>query len=274
MIKCGVCSIAFKTETIDNVINIANDCSAEVVELWSRPQHVVYPIDRNKIKEIKKVADDNNIGIPVLGSYLNGIREVFNNNIKVTIETEIEIAKLIDATIIRLWAGVKDLVACSEDEIKLVVESLRKYSEKAESAGLTVVIERHNNTLTKGWWDIPLSVLRLVNNSNCKLNYQPPYPYKPEEYKNLITQDFENLLPISAHCHLQNYKETNNNNLTLCSISEGVIDYSEFGKIAKTSGYVGAFMIEFLPKVVGAKTEVKEILKNEIGYIKKIRNGK
>lgn len=267
MIKCGVCTIAFSKETIEKVIENVSFCGGEVIEIWSKPPHIQYPIDEGKVREIKNFAKDKNIEIIALGSYLSSIDRICNNGIEVTIESEIKIARLLSAKIIRIWAGNKELIKCSKEEVKNVIKSIQEYSGIAEDNGITLVFERHCKTLTHGWWDIPLKILEMIDRKNCKLNYQIPFPVEEGEYERFCLLDFERLLPYSAHCHLQNYKAPSDFK-SRCLLSEGLIDYSNFGKIARNCGYGGAFMIEFIP--LSLPINSLTLLKTEIGFIKKL----
>lgn len=266
MIKCGVCTIAFSRETIEKAIEDISLCGAEVIEIWSKPAHIQYPVDDGRIREIKNFAIDKNIEIVALGSYLNGIDRIYNNDTEVTIDSEIKIARLLGAKIIRIWAGNKESAKCPEEEARIVIKSIQEYSEKARDNGITLVLERHCGTLTHGWWDAPLKILEMIDRGNCKLNYQVPFPAEKGEYEKFCKEDFEKLLPLSAHCHLQNYRDSKDFN-SRCILSEGLIDYRSFSKIARSCGYNGAFMIEFIPP--GQNTDALALLSKDIDFIKK-----
>ncbi|MFA5859052.1 MAG: sugar phosphate isomerase/epimerase family protein [Elusimicrobiota bacterium] len=269
MNKVGLCTIAFKDKNVDEVIKIAADCGAECVELWSRPPHVAYPVSDDIVNKVKPLCDTNNIEIVVLGSYLNGLKIVNNNSIDVSIENEIRVAIMFNAKIIRLWAGIHNFVDSSEQEIDTVIKFLQRSCDKAAIEGITIVIERHNNTITNGWHDVPLKLLERVGRKNCKLNYQPPYPFTEEDYKTKMGQDMKLLLPVSGHCHLQNYKIANGQHVS-APLGSGVIDYSGLGKFVRESGYTGAFMLEFMPKSGYETSDPRVIIKAELDYIKKI----
>ena len=223
--------------------------------------------------------------IAALGSYWRADVPQSYNGVEVTIENQLALAKHLGTRTIRVWAGDRNYEATDHDRRQSIVSSLQRLGEEADREGITIVLERHNNTLTNSW-DSPEWVLSSVGRSNVLLNYQVPNPAPAEELLTRGVADYRRYLRVSGHAHLQNYlsgdvgnlesnRESNHgsnhgSNLVgdRCRLDSGVVDYSYLGEAVKETGYSGYFMIEFLPEDIGEESEI-EALARDIEYVKR-----
>ncbi|MBT3275921.1 MAG: hypothetical protein HN368_22420, partial [Spirochaetales bacterium] len=131
---------------------------------------------------------------------------------------------------------------------------------------MEVVLERHNETLTNTW-ESPRRVLDLIDRPNMSLNYQVVYPAPVTELRENSAADYRELLGRAAHAHMQNYQELPNGELKRCFLDEGIVDYSALGEAARSAGYAGAFMVEFLPDDTHGLSDV-EALRRDLQFIR------
>ena len=269
--KIGICTIAFKRKKIADVLQIAAQGGADGIEIWAQPGHVGYPIMDDEISTIRETAAGAGLEICALGSYLQpGKPQVFDG-IPVSIENQIQIALLLKTKIIRIWAGSSNFEATNPGEREKAFDNIRRMADIAGEAGITLVLERHNNSLTNTW-DSPPLVLEGIGRENVLLNYQVVYPAPADELRTRAVEDYHHLLGMSGHAHLQNYTTDRSQKLERSFLAEGIVDYSRLGAAAKSANYSGYFMIEFLPDDCRGLSTV-ESLRRDIEYLRGLPEG-
>lgn len=269
MIKAGVCTIIDKSRSIDELISIIAQTGADGVELWSHPPHISYPPDEKYLKNLKKCLDDNGLEAAALGSYLRPGRDIFVNDLKISIETEIAIASALGIQVIRIWPGMKNYDEYSEEERKTLIEEIRSIGRKARAAEIMIVLERHVDTILNDWSHTEEIMKDLVSD-NVFLNYQIVWPAAVSQYKANSVKDYTSLLKYSRHAHLQNYSVAPDGQISERSyLDQGVVDYSSLPEAVLKSGYKGYFMVEF-PAIAEASADLKENVRHDINYIKSL----
>ncbi len=264
MAKAGLCTIACQDKSVFKAIDMAKSAGAESIEIWGKPGHINYPVNKDELLKIKEYAQSKEIPICALGSYFHAGVKTHINNVELTMDNQIEIAKLLNTGIIRIWAGEKNYNDYTKDEIEVILAEIRAFGELAGRENIVVVLERHSNNLTNQWDNIEY-ILEKIDSSNVFLNYQIPNPATVKEYKTKSIDDYTNFLKYSRHAHLQNYAKEDSHKRTF--LDTGIVDYSKLGEAVEKSGYEGYFMVEFPAKTNNGLNKV-DILRRDIEFIK------
>lgn len=265
MNRIGVCTVAFKTLKIRQIAEMAAGAGAEGLEIWGQPPHVPYPLDQRACESIRTDAADAGLEIAAFGSYYKPGDDVAFNGIALDAENQVGLATLLGTAIIRIWAGTKNGEDTSADERGMVIDGIRKFADVAGDAGISVVLERHGNSLTHGW-DAPEHVIEEVGRDNVSLNYQVTHPAAPDDLAARGAADYRRLLPISSHAHIQNHRRAESG-LSRCYLDEGLVDYAGLGRAAAEAEYRGWFMIEFLPDDLEGEDTIGA-LRRDVDYLR------
>lgn len=171
--KTGLCSITFRDLSVEEIIDLCVKNNIEAIE-WGTDVHLV-PNNIDEAKRIKKLMDDNKLITSSIGSYYRvGIENDYS------FESILELAKILDATNIRVWAGRLGSELADEDYVRKVIGDSKRIAELAFKDGIGVSYEYHGKTLT----DTPesaLSLLKAVNHPNMRLYWQPAVDLSVEQ---------------------------------------------------------------------------------------------
>ena len=183
-----------------------------------------------------------------------------------THENQIQIVKGLETDVIRIWPGYKNYLELNKNEYEHIIKDIKLFADKAKAENISIVLERHSNTITNGWDNIP-DILSDINKSNVYLNYQIVFPDLKENIIAKANSDYNNLLPLSIHAHLQNYSKTDFPKRSF--LDNGIIDYTGLREAISLANYNGYFMIEFLP---GIREDLNDFdtVKREIDFIKSL----
>lgn len=266
MAKAGICTIVGREQSMRDFIQIASKAGAQGLEIWAKPPHVSYPMNEQEIDETRAFAEEHGVPVIAIGSYYRSGISVEQSGVPITKETEIAIAKQFGAKIIRVWAGDKDYGSVHEADRTAIIDDLRSFGDQAGKDGITVVLERHNNTLTNEW-DTVAGLMDKINHPHVALNYQIPSPASKLEFETKSINDYTKLLPYSKHAHLQNYVSQEEIKWGERSfLDNGVVDYSKLPEAIAQANYDGFFMVEFLPTDREGLSEL-DTIKREIDFI-------
>jgi sugar phosphate isomerase/epimerase len=265
MKRAGLCTIAFKTRAVEDVVSIAADTGASCLELWGQPPHVSYPIDQAELEALGQTAQSRGVPIVTFGSYFQPGKDVVFDGVAVTIENQVLAASRVGATLIRIWPGSKDPAGATANEKRRWYEEIRRFADAAAEAGIDTVLERHSGTLTHGW-NGPFEALGEIDHPHVHLNYQIAYPMPVNEYPEHSVADYLRLLPLSRHAHIQNYIETPAGPLKRTLLDRGVVDYSRLGTACTEADYPGSLMIEFPADIRGGMNAVDAVAA-DIAYL-------
>ena len=268
MDNVGLCTIAFKDKNVEEIIDIAAEAGATGLEVWGQPGHVDYPIDEKRLVSLRKRAEGSGISIPVFGSYYRAGRRTEFNDIVVDADNQIAAAGFLGADRIRIWPGFASYEDTPRESREAIYEEIRRFADSAAAAGMTVVLERHGNTLTEGW-DAPAVVLDEIAHPAVALNYQAPNQITVEEGKARIEGDYSSLLKRSRHAHIQNFEKSADGEEIRTLIRDGIFDYGEIGAAARNAGYSGFFMIEFPAERRGKMSEI-EAVRADVEYLRSL----
>lgn len=264
--KAGVCTIALKAYSIEDALLMIKKAGASCVEVWGG-EHSPMMYDTDECRKLSSLISDTSLEVVCFGSYYKVGEEIEMRDIILSAENQCEAAKAMGAPLIRIWAGACNYEDASSSYVDSVIESLRLFGDVASEKGIGVVLERHENTLTNSYEGVT-KLFERIKHPTVSLNYQIPAPRTGKYYREKSVQDFASFLPISTHAHLQNYVGSENSNWQpRAFLEEGIIDYKEFGRVAKETSYNGAVMVEFLADKRNMEDDFTA-LKKDIDFIK------
>ncbi len=266
--KAGLCTIAFKKKSVDEITGMAARAGADGIELWGQPSHVSYPIEYGELEKTAEKIRSAGMTVCAFGSYFRPGTEVVFDGEEVTPENQVEATRAVGAEIIRIWAGNKEYDIATAEEREIAYAGIREIADLAARHEITVVLERHSGTLTHGW-AAPETVLKEIDHPRVFLNYQAVSPASAEELAERSVSDYYSLLPHSRHAHMNNRLETDDGTMERTLLDRGIIDYSDFGDAAAKAGFDGYCMLEFPAEIRGGMS-VEESVEADIRYIKSL----
>ena len=163
MDKTGIVSVTFRPLPPSRIVELAAQAGLDGVE-WGSDVHVP-PTDSANAENVAAVTAGGGLSTLSYGSYF---RAGYSED--ALFDAEVRTAKILGAPNIRIWAGSKG--SETEENRTAVADSIRVCAQKCRSAGMTLSLEFHQNTLT----DHYESALRLIDevaHENLHLYWQP-----------------------------------------------------------------------------------------------------
>ena len=256
--KFGLCTIASKDDSVEDVLSVAAASGYDGVEIWGR-DHVG---DRSsgRLASIRETAADRNLDIPVYGSYLRPGTPDYEERA----ETELDVASELDASLIRVWAGEQEYEEFTQEHWNGVVEDLRDLSNRAAERGLEVTVERHAGTLTNAR-DGARLLVEAVDRENVRLNWQPRFDLPAEE----ILASARELAPLSNNVHLQGAPGPGDPWPDQAPLDEAYFDVHTVLEAFENAGFDGYVEIEF----VTDETEFETAARRDREYLATVVEG-
>ncbi len=163
--KLGLASVTFRNKTVPEVVEIAKSAGVSYME-WGADVHVKSLEDA---KAARQLCDDNDIKICSYGSYYRvgcGDAESWKQIC--------ENASVMGALSVRVWLGSADSEKTSQEEYNRIFEDLKRICAVAESYGLLVCPECHDNTYNNNT-DAFLKLKSELKAENFKTYFQSRY---------------------------------------------------------------------------------------------------
>ncbi|WP_172294285.1 sugar phosphate isomerase/epimerase [Pseudoruegeria sp. HB172150] len=165
-VRPGLCSVTFRALTPEEVIALAADQGVEAIE-WGGDVHVPSG-DTAAANSVAHKCRDAGIACPSYGTYVRAGKDKALEDFATALDT----ASALGALNIRVWAGTvsgQDADAKTRD---LVCGDLVEMADRAASAGITVSVEYHRNTLTEDAVDAE-QLFRRCDHQNLFSYWQP-----------------------------------------------------------------------------------------------------
>ncbi len=163
--KLGVASVTFRNKTVSETVEIAKKAGVSYIE-WGGDVHIKTLDDAKKAKEL---CDENGIKIRSYGSYYRvGCAD------KNKWEEICRIAKIMNASSVRVWLGEKDSEETTQAEYNRILEDLKSICSVAQKHNLLVCPECHDNTYNNNT-DAFLKIKDELKADNFKTYFQSRY---------------------------------------------------------------------------------------------------
>ena len=257
MLHVGIATICFNDQPIDTALAWCAAADARGIELWGRG-HLPEEASDAEVARVRARAEECGLKIACYGAYARAGAEDWTPE---RFHRILDIAAGLGAPRVRVWAGSKGSADATEADWEAVTEALRRWGALAAARGITLVVERHANTLTD-YGDTARRLIDRVNLPAVRLNYQVPYPQEAAAYASLAA-DLRLHLPVSAHIHAQNYRATD---LQRTPLAEGVVRYDDWPPLLAEAAFDGWAMLEFLPE--GSSLPPAEVAKAETASLR------
>ena len=141
MLYSGLVSVTFRDRSPEDIIGLAIQAGLHGIE-WSSRDHIG-PDDAELARFVRRIMDEQGLAAPSYGTYYRaGSAE--NQDF----EALTEIAQILGAPVLRVWAGSDRTADMTEEQRSVVMDDLRRICAIAAKKGLTVSTEYHPWTLT------------------------------------------------------------------------------------------------------------------------------
>lgn len=226
----GLCSVTFREESVEEVIRLAKEANLDLIE-WGSDAHVPQT-DKEKAEKVAQLMKEAGLQSNSYGTYYRlGSKEDFTDYI--------EVAKILGASTLRVWAGEKGSAEVTAEERAQVVEDAKRIGKLAGAEGLTIGLEYHAKTLT----DTPESAVQLMEEiqmENVLLYWQPAETLTVQER----IESLPKLAPWITNVHVFNWE----NYLNRFPLAEATDAWKQYiALIEKDSPYELNYLLEFVP---------------------------
>jgi len=160
----GICSVSFRQHSHEEVIKAVSDAGLDCIE-WGSDVHAPFN-DEERLKEIARLQREYNVKCHSYGTYFHIMEdslELLNSYIKA--------AKMLGASVLRLWCGTKGSAKYSEEEKAELICECKKAAQIAKENSVILCMENHPGSFT----DTAKSSLELiekVNSPHFKMYWQ------------------------------------------------------------------------------------------------------
>jgi len=231
MIKMiGLCSVTFCDKKIEEIIRLAKEAELEVIE-WGSDNHVP-ETDIDHANNVADMMEKANLQTSSYGTYyLLGSFADF--------EPYIKVAKILGASLIRVWAGDTGSKETDGATRKHIVKDAKRIGDLANAEGLKVTIEYHKDTLT----DTPASaekLMREINTPHVLLYWQPAESLSVKERIDSLPK----LAPWITNVHVFHWEDFYNR----FPLADGYDEWERYIEIiTDESPQENNFLLEFVP---------------------------
>lgn len=226
----GLCSVTFSDESVEEIIDLTKKADLQAIE-WSSKLHVPED-DVDFANEVADLMDEAGLETSSYGIYyVLGSFEDF--------DPYIEVAKVLGASTMRVWAGEKGSADTDSDERQKIVDDANRIGELAAKEDLRISLEYHAGTLT----DTPESAIKLmeeINSPHVLLYWQPAESLTVDER----LESLETLSQWVTNVHVFNWEDFYNR-FPLADAFDEWKQYIEM--ISEGSPYEQNYLLEFVP---------------------------
>ena len=235
--KVALCTIAFQDRPLDEVLKLAADVGFDGVEPWGKPDHLPLTRTDDEVKAIQERIAGLGLKTSHYGSYVrlgDGQDPAEKDR---DMQRSVDITRLLDTDICRIWAGLKNSELLNEADWKLMVEDGKRFCARAEQAGVLLAIEMHGNSVTNKA-SAAVDLINRVGSPSLKLNYQ---------ILGESEDPYERARLAGSHVvmvHAQNENPSGRGQSLIC---EGAVDFRKVWEILHGQfGFAGYFEVEFV----------------------------
>lgn len=231
MFKTGLCSITFRSLSVEEVIELVSKVGLDGIE-WGGDIHVP-PGDLKRASEVAALTKEANLEVISYGSYYRvGDMEKNDSSFEQILET----AEHLNAPGIRVWAGTLGSEEADQSYREQVVADARKIATLAEQKNIVIHFEYHGRTLTDTKESAAL-FMKEINHPNVKLYWQPAVALPVEERLASINE----VRSWLSHVHVFHWHVTDR-----LALAEGKEEWSTYLNELKTKEQTRYLMLEFV----------------------------
>ena len=220
--------------TFDEVLALAGRLGYDGVEprMDSEHRHAVeVAADAGMRAEFKKKADDAEIALCCLATSCTYADPAAKTKVIDDTLARIDLAADIGAPRMRVFGGNLAEGLARDDAIDLLAESFAAVAEHAQSRGVVICVETHDD-----WCDPAhlAAVMRKVNHPAVAVNWDIMHPVRSAG--KTMDEAHETLAPWVKHVHFHDGKKVGDN-LELVPIGQGIIDHRRAVELLREADY-------------------------------------
>jgi len=202
LIRSAVVSVTFRALSPKELIDLSAKARLSGIE-WGSDVHVL-PGDVKTARSVREMTEAAGLAVASYASYYYAAYEAN----KAPFEAVLESAVALGAPNIRVWAGLGASKDADKAKRAAVAEDLLRCADLAKSAGITLSLEYHSNTLT----DTVESTLQLLDEAKHDTLYtywQAPLTVADEDQ----TRELELLLDTGrvSNAHIYRWETVDGN---------------------------------------------------------------
>lgn len=251
--KFGLCTISARDDSVESVLEAAAAAGYDGIEVWGGDH--VGDGSPDRCRRIRRTAADHALELPVYGSYLRPGTSEFADDL----DHELTVVDRLDADLIRVWAGEQSYGDHDPDHWEATVDDLTRTAERAAERGLSVTVEKHENTLTETATGAR-RLLERVDAPNCGLNWQPGFSIPAAD----LVEEAASLAPLSNNVHVQAAPERSGS--TRCPLTDAYFDLERLLEPFRTESFDGYVNVEF----VAPDVPFEDAIATDLAYLRSI----
>lgn len=237
MLSTGLVSVTFRQLPPPEIINLVKQAGLDTIE-WGGDIHIPHG-DIARAREVGGMTADSGLKVACYGSYY-----LLGQDNNISFDQILETALACGAPLIRVWAGSKKSIDADRSYRESVIAEARKICDAAQSAGISITVEHHCDTLA----DTAASSLQLikeVNHPAFRINWQPQIGISTDDG----VSDLKSMLPWLSNVHVFQWIKSGSDRYPL---ADGEEAWKQYIATAASIGRDHCFLIEF---VVGDNPE-------------------
>lgn len=193
----GLVSVSFRQHSPEEILEAMKKTSLSCVE-WGSDIHAPCK-DVGRLHEISELQKEYGIDCCSYGTYFRLGTDDMNE-----LTHYANAAKILGTTTLRIWCGDKRADLYSDEEKVYFLKEAKKAAQIAESHGVTLCMECHNNSYTETLSGA-LELMEYVNFRNFRMYWQPN---QFKDYKTNV-QYAKSISPYVENVHVFNWEGSN-----------------------------------------------------------------
>ena len=160
----GICSVTFRKHSPEEVIKAVSNAGLDCIE-WGSDIHAPFD-DEERLQEIAKLQEKYNIKCYSYGTYFYIMRDSLDS-----LPAYIKAAKILGASVLRLWCGTKASCEHTDEEKKALIEECRKAAQIAKENNVVLCMENHRGSYTDTA-ESSFELIETINSPHFKMYWQ------------------------------------------------------------------------------------------------------
>jgi 3-dehydroshikimate dehydratase len=238
MIHPGLCTLTIGQCSASEVIFLCEQTGITHVEWWGREQGHVPMGNIEKAREVEKLTADSSITTASYGSYY---RAGFSEDEGLSFQSVLDTCLALKAPLLRIWAGSKGSMKCSEEERQKVISDTLRIAQMCEKNGVKIVFEYHGGTLTDTTQST-IDFLQATKHNAVTSGWQPRTSIPDSENIDGLDKILNNLSTV----HVFNWIDNKDGKRLRLPLNEARVIWLQYLNIVKKTGNDHVAMLEFV----------------------------
>ena len=236
MIFPGLCSLTLAECSPAEIVALCARAQLTHIEWWGKAH--VPAGDLERAREVGDLTREAGLQVATYGSYYRvGESEPQGNSFDDVLQT----AVALKAPAIRVWAGTHGSDDCTEQQREAVIGDTMRIADLCAGAGVDLVFEYHNGTLTD-CTESAVSFAAAVQHSSVLFGWQPPGGIATDAG----LEGLRAMLPRLATIHVFNWPKGPDGRCVRRPLAEAEAAWGEYFGAAAEDGKDHVALLEFV----------------------------